>query len=140
MKKTYEKLRPSKITKRESTILRKIFKIDQPEKEKKLNQSYSFAKEKNQISQIKNTTESLIKKPLEIKDKILEFNFIKQKKIPSHLKILYRFINKEAHLSLLDKIQSIIIIQTHYRRYISQKHFIKKTEEMMKYLFYTKKL
>ena len=130
MKKTYEKLRPSKITKRESTILRKLFKIDHPEKEPKLNQSYSFTTEKT-ISQLKNTSESLIKKPLEIKDKILNFNFIKQKKIPSHLKILYRFINKENHLSLLDKIKSIIIIQTHYRRYISQKHFIKKTEEMI---------
>ena len=115
MKKTYEKLRPSKITKRESTILRKLFKIDHPEKEPKLNQSYSFTTEKT-ISQLKNTSESLIKKPLEIKDKILNFNFIKQKKIPSHLKIIYRFINKENHLSLLDKIKSIIIIQTHYRR------------------------
>jgi len=135
MKKTYEKIRPSKITKRESTILRKLFKMDQPEKtpENKLNQSYSFTNDKNlSFQQIKNlSSESLIKKPIEIKDKILDFNFFKQKKIPSHLKIMYRFANKEAHLSLLDKIQSIIIIQTHYRRYISQKHFIKKTEEMI---------
>ena len=135
MKKTYEKIRPSKITKRESNILRKLFKMDQPEKipENKLNQSYSFTNDKNpSFQQIKNlSSESLIKKPIEIKDKILDFNFFKQKKIPSHLKILYRFANKEAHLSLLDKIKSIIIIQTHYRRYISQKHFIKKTEEMI---------
>jgi hypothetical protein len=51
----------------------------------KLNQSYSFNVDKNILnqnqSQYKNlSTESLIKKPIPIKDKILDFNFYKEKK------------------------------------------------------------
>ena len=88
MKKTYEKIRPSKITKRESNILRKLFKMEQQDfssTQNKLNQSYSFNVDKNILnqnqSQYKNlSTESLIKKPIPIKDKILDFNFYKEKK------------------------------------------------------------
>ncbi len=124
-----------KISKRETGILRRLFQLNsvayqrssQTEKSK-LNEIQTNIPSYSQID-IPGNNISLIKKPEKVEEKTLDFKTYKNKTISPLLRLGCRFINNELQLSFIDKIISIVKIQSVFRSYMFKKHFTIQVEE-----------
>ena len=124
-----------KISKRETGILRRLFQLNsvayqrssQTEKSK-LNEIQTNIPSYSQID-IPGNNISLIKKPEKVEEKTLDFKIYKNKTISPLLRLDCRFINNELQLSFIDKIISIVKIQSVFRSYMFKKHFTIQVEE-----------
>ena len=129
----------SKMTKRESSLMRKLFKLSTTPT---LKQSLST---RNLYSH--NTIEEIVKRlpslsPTKTNNKVikkyelsrkvrpfkeakLDFYLFKKQQIDNPLlKLCFRYINSEKHGALSEQTISIIRIQSYYRGFISRKNFI----------------
>ena len=124
-----------KISKRETGILRRLFQLNsvayqrssQTEKSKQ-NEIKNNIPSHSQIETPENNI-SLIKKPEKVEEKTLDFKTYKNKTISPLLRLGCRFINNELQLSFIDKIISIVKIQSVFRSYMFKKHFTIQVEE-----------
>ena len=131
-----------KISKRETGILRRLFQLNSvayqrsSQTDKSVPSGNQINNTLNSISRLsQNEIErpenniSLIKKPEKIEEKTIDFKTYKNKTISPLLKLGCRFINNELQLSFIDKIISIVKIQSVFRSYMFKKHFNLQIEE-----------
>ena len=122
-----------KISKRETGILRRLFQLNSVAYQSSNLTEKSKANDiqNNKLSQNETPENniSLIKKPEKVEEKTLDFKTYKNKTISPLLRLGCRFINNELQLSFIDKIISIVKIQSVFRSYMFKKHFTIQVEE-----------
>ena len=116
-----------KISKRETGIWRRLFQLNSVAYQRSLQAEKSKPNEiqTNILSysqiDIPGNNISLIKKPEKVEEKTLDFKIYKNKTISPLLRLDCRFINNELQLSFIDKIISIVKIQSVFRSYMCLK-------------------
>ena len=134
----------SKLTKRESSLMRKLFKLTAPPtlKQSKSTRNLFFEKTmiKNKLLSSLSPKRindppvkqiSLSKNKKEYKESKLDFSFIKKKITNPLMKLCIRFVNCEKHLALSEQLFSITTIQSFFRGYLCRKSFFSSMQAMI---------